>query len=68
MDKIFVNIITVPILSYFQPGLFFISLQYSPYIIYNYLWIFSKNLVIFCYFTLGYFFIFLSYFWFLKKN
>jgi hypothetical protein len=30
----------------------------SPYIIYNYLWLFSIFLVIFVYFTLGYFWLF----------
>jgi hypothetical protein len=41
----------------------------SPYIIYGYLWLFSKNLVIFCYCKLFQFRLFIAiinYFWLLK--
>jgi hypothetical protein len=60
----FVNIIILPMLSYFQSLYDYFSLieTISPYIIYNYLWLFSITfgysklfLVILTYFTLGYF-------------
>jgi hypothetical protein len=69
MDKIFINIITLPMLNYFQLLYDYFSLIYifSPYIIYGYLWLFSITfgyfllfhpmlfLAILIYFTLGYF-------------
>jgi len=64
MDYFFVNIIIVPMLSYFQLLYDYFSLIkiISPYIIYNYLWLFSiiygyfkLLLAILVYFTLSYF-------------
>jgi len=82
MDNVFINIIILPMLSYFQLLYDYFSLIkiISPYIIYSYLWQFSNFLgyfllfhptlfiaiydnsliflVIFYYFTLGYFWLF----------
>jgi hypothetical protein len=57
MDKILVNIIILPPLNYFQSLYDYFSFI-LPYIIHNYLWLLSNFLVIFCYFTLGYFWLF----------
>jgi len=64
MDFFFVNIIILPMLSYFQLLYDYFSLIEitSPYIIYGYLWLFSITfgysklfLTILTYFTLSYF-------------
>jgi hypothetical protein len=49
----FVNIIILPMLNYFQLlyDYFLLIKIISPYIIYDYLWLFSNLLVIFGYFT-----------------
>jgi hypothetical protein len=54
MNKIFANIIILLMLGYFQFLYDYFSLIkiISPYIIYNYLWLFS---ITFGCFTLGYF-------------
>jgi hypothetical protein len=54
MDEICVNIIILPMLRYFQLLYDYFSLIsiISPYIIYVYLWLFSKKIVIFGYFWL----------------
>jgi hypothetical protein len=51
MDKIFANIIKLPMLNYFQLlyGYFSLIKIISPYIIYSYLWLFS---ITFGYFSL----------------
>jgi hypothetical protein len=53
----FVNIIILPMLSYFQLSYDYFSLIeiISPYIIYGYLWLFSITFGYFGYFTLSYF-------------
>jgi hypothetical protein len=64
MDFFLVNIIILPMLSYFQLLYDYFSLIeiISPFIIYGYLWLFSITFVysklflaILTYFTLGYF-------------
>jgi hypothetical protein len=61
MDNVFVSIIILPRLSYFQNFKLL-------YIIYGHSMLFYLELilVILCYFTLGYFFDILNYFWLFK--
>jgi hypothetical protein len=56
MDNVFVNII-LPMLSYFQLlyDYFLLIKNISPYIIYDYIWLFSITFGYFAYFNLFHF-------------